>query len=66
MGAAAPAKPAAPPSGAYLTDGERLYRVVDAARDMVALENCQAPGENPMWFPVRKVVDRGWRRVRPA
>jgi hypothetical protein len=49
--------------GAYLEDGKRLYRVLDAAEGMVKLENCKRPGERPAWVPVRRVVST-MRRVR--
>ncbi len=52
-------------SGAYLTDGARLYRVVEAGESMVALENCRAPSENPSWVPVSKVL-KSMRLVRPS
>jgi hypothetical protein len=51
--------------GAYLTDEKRLYRVVDAARDEVRLENCRYPEETPVWVPVVEVL-KTMRRVSPA
>lgn len=43
--------------GAYLQDGKRLFRVVDAQGDQVRLEDCRYPEESPTWFPVRQVCE---------
>ena len=52
-------------SGAYLTDGVRLWRVVDGRDAHVQLENCRVPDEAPVWMSVRRVVSQMWL-VRPA
>lgn len=51
-------------TGAYLTDGIRLYRVVDSREGEVALENCRVPDENPQWMRVVSVL-KEMRLVRP-
>lgn len=51
-------------AGVFLTDGERLYRVVDVVELHVELENCGDPDGLLQWMPVGEVV-AGMRLVRP-
>ena len=52
-------------TGAYLTDGRRLFCVVEAEQGQVALENCRCPDENPLWLAV-PVVCRDMQLVRTS
>lgn len=42
--------------GCYLSDGERLYRVLEVVELSVELENCMVPDSIPQWMPVREVL----------
>lgn len=50
--------------GLYLSDGERLYRILAVLGTDVELENCGDPEGLPQWLPVGTVV-REMRLVRP-
>lgn len=64
MAAAAQAeRDAAAQTGAYLTDGVRLFYVVAAHEGMVALEDCARPEEPAKWLGVRLLLSRRLRRV---
>lgn len=62
---AVPNKSQAVRTGAYLTDGKRLYRVLpDSCYGAVLLEDCSQPGGFAQELPVSEVCAR-MRLVRP-
>lgn len=53
-------------TGAYLTDGKKLFRVVGAEKGEVWLENCARPDEPAVAWKVKEVLARMVRRVVPS
>lgn len=53
-------KPPVPPAGivagCYLTDGVRLYRVLEAVDGQVMLENCRHPNMAPQVLPLKDLL----------
>lgn len=49
----------------FLTDGERLYRILSVVELHVQLEDCANPQGLSQWMGVNEVVQR-LRLVRPA
>jgi hypothetical protein len=44
--------------GVYLTDGERLYRVLEVLEQNVELEDCGRPEELKQWLSVGEVLQK--------
>lgn len=53
-----PVVPAGIQRNVYLTDGERLYRVLEVLERNVELENCGEPNDCPQWMAVSEVLKK--------
>lgn len=53
-------------TGHFLTDGKRLYRIVDRVPASALLENCRVPGEQPFWEPLTRLLAGPFQVVTPS
>lgn len=50
----------------YLTDGKRLYRIIDREPASALLENCRVPDEQPAWEPLTRLLKGPFEVVTPS